>query len=130
MNNMKYIKIFESFIDIESEIKEILAHLSDENFEISITRNHKDENESITILIDKIKIHDNQSMSRGMPFKFGDIKNDIEFLISMISDRYNFYSIEVYCKIYGTRIYKSVPAFIKGFPLDSELKYLKIILEK
>lgn len=101
---MKHLKLFESFNDIKVEIKDILAYLSDDSFEISITSDIKKssaikdkfgdpyQTEYLTILIDKLS-HQGQYSSRGAPFNLNDIKNDISNLISMLGDRYKLYSI-------------------------------------
>lgn len=95
--NMNYIKTFESFQDIKSEITDILAYLSDDNYRVNITNDIKRsstikdkfgdayQTNYLTITIDKL----------GHPFKLSDIKNDISNLLSMIEDRYALYSITI-----------------------------------
>ncbi len=94
--NMNYIKTFESFQDIKSEINDILAYLSDDNYRVNITNDIKRsilkdkfgdayQTNYLIITIDK----------SGYPFKLNDIKNDISNLLSMIEDRYTLYSITI-----------------------------------
>ncbi len=72
---MKYIKLFESIKnDIVTEVKEILAYLSDDEFDIQVI----EDGTKLSVFIDK----------GGEIFEVSDIKGSIIQLLSMMEDRW------------------------------------------
>lgn len=108
MRYIKQYKIFESDLydpELVSEIKDILADLSDKYLECQIdsylgspyTSGHqiKKRVPMVSVIIDKRGQTDRGFHFRGVPFKLSDIQSDIDNLISQISDRYSIHAVKI-----------------------------------
>jgi hypothetical protein len=89
---MKYLKLFESFNEIQDEVKEILGYLTDEGYKVEVRTHNSTLTKEITKLIVAISLPRlKEHGGGGYPFRLAGypIMEELNRLIDVIGDRYH-----------------------------------------